>query len=184
MPLSAAADRRPIHTRRIACQGYLRDDGMWDFEGRLSDTKTYPFESEWRGDVAAGEAIHDMLVRLTVDENFIIRGVEACSDSTPYPPCQEVPPTLSALVGESIGHGWSRTVRKLVGGRGGCTHMTELLGRMGTVCFQTIYPYRAAQRGEEARPKEPLLMNSCHAYRDDGPLIAKHYPEHHVAAGD
>ncbi len=185
MPLSPATERELIHTRRIECHGYRRRDGLWDIEGRLLDTKAHAFENDWRGVVAPGEAVHDMSIRLTVDDEFVVRGVEAVTDASPYSICPEVAPTLRALEGAKIGRGWSRALRRLVGGRDGCTHLTELLGRMATACFQTIYPYRAAhQRVAPVADARPPLLNSCHAYRDDGPVIAKHYPEFRAAAGD
>ncbi len=33
MQLSNASKRKHIHTRRIECLGYERDDGLWDIEG-------------------------------------------------------------------------------------------------------------------------------------------------------
>ena len=55
MPLPAATPREPIHTRRIECQGFLRQDGLWDIEGRLTDGKTYSFKNEYRGEVKVGD---------------------------------------------------------------------------------------------------------------------------------
>jgi len=54
MPLPAATPREPIHTRRIEMQGYLRQDGLWDIEGRLTDGKSYAFKNDYRGEVKVG----------------------------------------------------------------------------------------------------------------------------------
>src|SRR5690606_35863619 len=67
MPLSPAVPRRHIHTRRIECRGYLREDGLWDIEAWLEDSKTYAFDNETRGEVQPGGPVHDMVARLTVD---------------------------------------------------------------------------------------------------------------------
>src|SRR5690348_7059853 len=99
MPLSPAAPRQPIHTRTIALNGYRRDDGLWDIEGHLTDVKSYGFESEWRGEVKAGQPIHDMWLRLTVDDHLTIRAVEAVTDSSPYRVCPEITPNFQRLVG-------------------------------------------------------------------------------------
>src|SRR3970282_2145791 len=40
MPLPNPAPRRLMHTRAIECTGYERDDGLWDIEAHLTDTKT------------------------------------------------------------------------------------------------------------------------------------------------
>ena len=72
MPLTTAASRKLIHTRDIRCQGYKRDDGLWDIEGQITDTKSYSFDNQDRGRVGAGTPVHNMLVRLTVDDNLIV----------------------------------------------------------------------------------------------------------------
>ena len=48
MPLSTAAPRKPIHTREIRYTGYEREDGQFDIEAHMTDTKTYPFANDWR----------------------------------------------------------------------------------------------------------------------------------------
>ena len=47
MPLSAPAAREPLHRRQIDITGYIRDDGLWDIEGHLLDTKAYDTDSRW-----------------------------------------------------------------------------------------------------------------------------------------
>ena len=42
MPLPPAAPRKNMHTRDIQCCGYERADGLWDIEGHLVDTKSFP----------------------------------------------------------------------------------------------------------------------------------------------
>ena len=44
MPLPPPAPRAPQHTRTTVFNGYRRDDGLWDIEGELRDTKSVPFE--------------------------------------------------------------------------------------------------------------------------------------------
>jgi hypothetical protein len=184
MPLSTAADRERIHTRTIECAGFLRADGLWDIEGVLRDTKTYGYKNQWRGEVEPGEPVHHMAIRMTVDDDFVIRDIEAASDATPYQVCPDAAPGLAVLKGENIGRGWSRTVRRLVGNIKGCTHLNELLGRMATAAYQTIYPYRMRDRetGKITSGKPPPVLNTCHAWRDDGPVIRDYYPE--FFAGD
>ena len=84
MPLSAPAPRESLHTRQIDCRGYRREDGLWDIEAHLTDVKSYEIKSEWRGKVAPGEPVHDMWVRLTLDDNLCIQTIETASDSTAW----------------------------------------------------------------------------------------------------
>ena len=48
MPLSAPVARQHLHTRRVTCTGYFRDDGLFDIEGQITDEKTYEHDNEWR----------------------------------------------------------------------------------------------------------------------------------------
>ncbi|HRJ60347.1 MAG TPA: DUF2889 domain-containing protein, partial [Azospirillaceae bacterium] len=140
MPLSTPAPRQPIHARDILCRGYRRDDGLWDIEGWLSDTKDYGFETYERGMIAAGDRIHGMWLRLTLDDDFTVRGVEAVTDDSPYRGCPSITPNFQRLLGLTVGAGWNRAVKERLSGVHGCTHLVEMLGPLATVAFQTIYP--------------------------------------------
>jgi hypothetical protein len=37
--------RTPLHTRAITFRGYAREDGLWDLEGELHDSKHYDYDS-------------------------------------------------------------------------------------------------------------------------------------------
>lgn len=41
MAFNPAAPREAYHTRTISCQGWRRQDGDWDVEGRMVDTKPF-----------------------------------------------------------------------------------------------------------------------------------------------
>ena len=66
-----------MHTRRVEYRGFRRDDGLWDIEGDLLDTKPYAFEIEGEGEWAPGEPIHQMSIRVTLDEAMVIRELGA-----------------------------------------------------------------------------------------------------------
>ena len=57
MPLSPPAPREVLHDRRIECAGYHREDGLWDIEGHIVDTKPFDFETSFRGAVTAGTPV-------------------------------------------------------------------------------------------------------------------------------
>lgn len=180
MPLSPPAPRKLIHTRTITCRGHERDDGLWDIEGHLVDTKTYDMPSEDRdgGTIKAGEHLHEMWLRLTVDTDLLVHAVEAVTDHGPYSVCPDITPSFRKLEGLSIKPGWTMKTRQLLGGVNGCTHLVELLGPVATTAFQTVYASRVKRdqaRGHHARP---VLINSCHAYSESGPLVQKRFPQY------
>lgn len=183
MPLPPAAPREHLHTRQIEIRGYQRADGLWDIEGHITDTKTYPFSNEFRGQVTPGMALHEMWIRLSVDDHFVVRQVAAATDGSPYRICPEAAPNFRVLEGERIGPGWNRRVKELLGNTQGCTHIVELLPQMATVAFQTIRAYRrtrksAHQDGGTQDPKErgPQL-NSCYAWSTEREVVKRWLPQ-------
>ncbi|MCX8134426.1 MAG: DUF2889 domain-containing protein [Roseococcus sp.] len=184
MPLSAPAPRTLEHLRDIALRGYLREDGLVDIEAHLTDTKTYGFPSEDRGEVKPGEPIHGMWVRMTVNEDMVIVACEAASDHTPFAVCPGAAPNFARLAGLTIGPGFNRAVNERVGGVAGCTHLREVLAQMATVAFQTLWPLRRrrqqAERAAEAAgapKKRPALLGTCFAYAPDSPVVRRKWPE-------
>ena len=187
MPLSDPGVRRQhYHTRAIEVQGFFREDGLWDIEGHMRDTKTYTFNNHDRGDIHAGEPIHDMLLRITIDDTMLIVGAEASTESSPYSICGEIAPAYEKLIGLRIGAGFHREVKKRLGRDSGCTHLTELLYPMATVCYQTAYASRRKAREDFGLPPDPPQdktdqkpghLDSCHAMRLDGPVVQKAWPQ-------
>lgn len=189
MSLSSPAPRRHMHTRRILCEGFQRDDGMWDIEASIVDTKTYEVEEPFRGVRAPGTHVHDMQVRLTIDDDMVVHAIEVVSNEAPYDPCFTVAPSFQGLVGAKIGAGWRRAVNEAVGGTKGCTHIKELLFPMATVAYQTLgsWPKRRKdgstrllqlETDPEASAKPLYFLNGCRAWATDGPVVERLYPLH------
>lgn len=194
MPLSPPVGRQHLHTRRVTCQGFFREDGLWDIEGRIADDKTYEHGNEWRGPLKPGDLVHDMSIRLTLDHKFTIVDVEAVTDSSPYSICGEVAPDFRKLIGLRIGGGFHREVRARLGGVHGCTHIVELLGPVATTAFQTMSsgkarelnrahgertgnaPKPASADAPKPRPK-PSVIDTCHAWAADGPVVKRWAPD-------
>lgn len=177
MPLSPPAPRKHLHTRTVECRGYQREDGLWDIDGHLVDTKTYGFHNRDRGEVPPGVPVHEMWLRLTIDDRMLIHAVEAATDHAPYAMCPDITPHFEALAGLTIGPGFHREVHKRVGGVRGCTHLVELLRPLATTAFQTLV--RARQREEttaEGAPRRPMFLDSCHAHASDSPVVKMRWP--------
>ena len=181
MPLSPPVPRQPHHTRTIECSGYRRDDGLWDIEGHLVDTKPYEVPTDDRV-VPAGEPMHEMWIRLTVDLDLTVHGVEAVTDWGPYHGCGSITPAFQQLEGLSIRSGWTLKVRELLGGVRGCTHLVELLGPVATTAFQTVYAARERVHPAGSDGRRPGLIDSCHMYAVDGPIVKRRWPTFHIAA--
>lgn len=189
MPLSPAAERRPVHTRTIECRGYRRADGLWDIEGHLADVKSYAFLNACRGAIEPGDPLHAMALRLTVDDTLVIRDAEASSDKVPYQLCPAITPAFKKLVGLTIGSGFRRQVMSRLGGIEGCTHLVELVWPVATTAFQTIYPILARETGElpagdgTAARGRPAILNTCHVYATDSEVVRRYWPDYYRGDG-
>ena len=161
MPLSPPIGRQHLHTRRVVCQGFFRDDGLWDIEGRITDEKTYDHSNEWRGALGPGDFVHDMSIRLTLDHKFTIVDVEAVTDKSPYQICGDIAPDFKKLIGLRIGGGFHRAVRERLGGVHGCTHIVELLGPVATTAFQTVSSGKARELNRAHRAKGGDAGQAC-----------------------
>lgn len=176
--LSKAVPRAQIHSREIRCRGFRRADGLWDVEGLLEDTKTYSFANHDRGSIESGEPIHRMQIRLTVDDDLIVRAVEAVTEAGPFAVCNAITPVFATLAGLRIGPGWRRAVLERMGGVRGCTHLTDLLlGPMTTTALQTVAPAREQREQPATGGRRPALIDSCHALAADGPVVERRWPE-------
>lgn len=183
MALTPPAPRRHMHTRRIVCEGFKRDDGLWDIEARIIDTKTYGYIEPIRGNREPGDHVHDMSVRLTLTPDMIVHAIEVSMNDTPYGTCAQAVPAYQGLVGRKVGQGWRRAVQECVGGTRGCTHVRELLFPMATVAFQTIGGWAEGDNTDGVQThtddtEMPYFLDGCKAWARDGEMVAKLYPLH------
>ena len=139
-------ERELAHKRQIKLNGYVRADGLFDIEAELTDHKTYSFPSDFRGEVTPDLPVHHMIVRVTITKERMITAAEAITVTGPYPVCPKANAVFTEIVGLQIGPGWRRKVQAAIGGRHGCTHITELLGPVATVAYQTLYGHEARER--------------------------------------
>jgi hypothetical protein len=177
MPLPrSAATRRLRHRRQIDVQVFARDDGLWDVDARLADVKTVDAELP-SGRRAAGDPIHDLLLRLVVDRELTIVDAGAESIAVPYAgACDEHGDAYGRLAGLNLMHGFRQALRERVGGVLGCTHVTELAQVLPTAVVQAFAGDVIDTRGDAADAARPFQIDRCHALRSDGPTVLRHYP--------
>ena len=185
-----ASQRELLHKRDFQFAGYLRADGHYDIEGRMTDRKNYAFPNDWRGEIAVDEPLHDMRVCVTLDEEFRILDIVTETAAGPFEICPAITPAFAALKGVRIGRGWGALLKEKFGGVQGCTHHVELLRTLATVAFQTIYGQQQRRRreqgsvppgehGEKSGGKRPGFIDTCHALAADGPVVKESWPEFH-----
>ncbi len=161
-----------MHTRSVEYRGFQREDGLWDIEGELKDTKPYRFvipeERTWEPE----EAIHHMLIRVTIDDAMVIRDIVVDMDSFPHETCPQAIPPMQRFIGETLGRGWRQTIQRHLGGIQGCTHMRELLFNLATAAFQS--------KSGSFQPADPQLppsfLGQCLTWDFSGPVVERLYP--------
>lgn len=175
MPLSpSSVPRRRLHTREISFEGYLREDGAYEIEACITDVKDVDFQLA-SGLRRGGDPVHDMSVRVIFDRNYVITGVEACSDWVPYPgSCDTIGPAYERMVGLSLMHGFRHALRERLGGIEGCTHITEMLGGLPTAAVQL----RAGEVRETdgIDGNKPFQLDRCHALATTAETVRRYYP--------
>jgi hypothetical protein len=151
---SAAPERQLKHRRSIEVNIYARGNGLWEVDAEISDIKTHatPLAGGLR---PAGEPIHDMLLRVVVDERFNVVEAGSQTRAMPYPGhCDDLNDVYRRLVGLNLLKGFRRDVNQRLGG-----------------VIDT--------REDSASDSEPPQIDRCHALRRDGPVVQMFYPRWH-----
>ncbi|WP_114090629.1 DUF2889 domain-containing protein [Thalassospira profundimaris] len=182
MPLPESVSRTHHHVRRFAFDSFSRTDGLWDLEGRLTDSKTFDYYDLRRGKIDPGGFIHDIAVRVTIDEEMTVRDIVASLDAAPFRLCQGGGANLSALVGQNLAKGWRKHVNEALAGASGCAHIREMLLAIPTVAFQTlgtVWENRDRPEGMNTHTltERPFYLGGCSALAPDGAVVKTHYPQ-------
>jgi hypothetical protein len=174
MPLPPPrAERRLLHRRSVKMDGFKRADGLWDIEARLVDSKDHPYPMS-SGLRQAGEAVHDMSVRVTIDSTMTILEVVACTDAAPYMgACETILPDYSKIVGLNLFRGFLKAVKELFGNTRGCAHVSELLMFLPTVALQT---FASEVLDNDDSGAQPFHLDRCHALVLHSETVRRYYP--------
>lgn len=182
--VSSETERELVHTRQITCRAFRLKNGWLEIEATLTDEKGQLVAFRSRPPVQPGAHMHSMALTLTIDSDYLIQDVRASTLVAPWAMCGGTDDAYRKLIGLRIGPGFSRQVKKLLGGIEGCTHVTELVAQAANTYMQASWPDRIARQMTVASdprqwPDKSTLgfVNHCHAWRADGETIRQEYPE-------
>jgi len=165
-------ERIRMHQRRISFDGFKRNDGLWDIEARLVDTKDQDFNLS-SGMRRRGEAIHEIGVRVTIDNTMTVIGVASSADATPFKgSCERILPDYSKIIGLNLFDGFLKTVKEMFGGTRGCTHVSELLMSLPTAALQTF----TSEGNITDSDQRPFQLDRCHALSSNSDVVLRYYP--------
>lgn len=172
MPLSPAQPRALAHTRSVNYQGFQREDGLWDIEGHMRDTKPMVFEIPGEHTWPPNEPIHDMHIRVTVDTNLVVMAIEVSMNDVPHGECPKASAPMQKMVGSCMARGWRKSIDLHLGNEQGCTHLRELLFNLATAAFQSIQGTFAVKDLNIPPPH----LGRCLAWGFNSPLVERRYP--------
>ena len=168
--------RKAAHSRTIHLQAYERQDGLWDLEALIEDLKAEPFTSP-ASHFDCGVPIHLMAMRITINQNMDVLEAEASMQRMPFSTiCPEAEVSVERLVGANLLKGFRKEISKRIPSYERCSHLSELATLLPTLAVQTMMPRRNASEENNPSAPRPLKIGGCHAWREDGPLVLKYYP--------
>jgi hypothetical protein len=168
--------RRLLHRRALDVQVFARDDGLYEVEAELIDTKARDI-SLAGGLRRAGEPVHHMVLRLVVDAQLNVRGASSETLWMPYVgACDQHGDAYERLVGLNLLKGFRLGVKDRLAGIKGCTHLTELCQVLPTAVIQAFAGIVIDTREGDGSGQPPFQIDKCHALRSDGAVVQTHYP--------
>ncbi len=177
MSLPELVARIPLHKRSVTVEVFERADGLWDLDAELIDTKAYTFPLSNGSEHLAGQPVHHMLLRITVNSDYLIVDAGVHYKAAPYAVCDTIAQSYQKLIGLNLIRGFRHEVRARLAGKHGCTHVTELTNVLPTAAIQGIAArQRRFERGQEQETR-PFYIDGCHALRADGVVVREHYPK-------
>ena len=175
MPLPVSeVERELTHTRRVRYEGYKRRDGLFDIEAHLSDAKNHDYHL-MTGIRRAGQPIHDMWLRITIDRSFTILDAVATLEAVPYPGgCETIAPAYKKLIGLNLIRNFRKKTKEQLGSVQGCTHLTEMLAGLPTAAIQT---FAGEMKEEREDGSKPFQIDQCHSLESTSETVRKWYPK-------
>ena len=165
-----------IQGRRIDITSYECDDTHIIVCGELHDRRlvpTYTIDNHQRPPAS----VHRMRICMKVTtRTMAIEEIEAELPAIPHDECADMHHTVEAIKGLTLSPGFTAEVKKRIGGRKGCIHLTTLLLAMAPAALQGYWvhndrdPNRRRLTGEHL---EQYLVDTCRVWRREGALVEK-----------
>ncbi len=179
---SGGVRRELLHTRTVDYRGFSRSDGLWEMEAELKDVKTHPLGLYERGQVPPQEPIHHMVMRVVIDDDFVVRAIDARMVHQPLAECSQAIPPMQGMLGACMRRGWRQSIESALGQTRGCAHLRELLMNLATATFQTVPAGQVLRQGivhdkpeiQDGQP--PFQLDRCVTWDVNGTAVARHYP--------
>ncbi len=165
-----------IHTRDLNLTTYPHTNGKIIVHGVLKDQRYIPV-FDVTGEIKNPGIIHHLDVKLLIASDPLrIELAQATMHHVPMAECQTTLDTIEGLNGIEIKSGFSGKIRKLMGGKKGCTHLCHLITVMGQ---EIVHGWLTEKRKNNSPlPKDietlnesNFLIDSCRMWTKNGPKM-------------
>jgi hypothetical protein len=164
-----------IHERAFFIKIFEIDKDRILVQGLLADERFYPSYIYSLRQIVEPCVLHRMKVSLKLLlPKLVIEYAEIQMPIVPNAMCRDIETLAPKLVGLQLTQGFKAKVKNILGGKIGCIHIRNMISFMESAAIQGSYTYYNRLR-EDGKVKhsdldDSLLINSCHMWRDDGPL--------------
>ena len=176
MKLLNECKERKIQNRNIDIASYECGDDHIVVCGELRDRRmisTVAFDGKTRPPTT----VHHMRICIKVStRSLTIEEIEAELPETPHDECAAMHRTLAGIKGLTLSPGFTAKVKRQLGGRQGCIHLTTLLLAMAPAALQGFWVHndRKPERRRVSRElMDQYLIDTCWVWRREGPLVKK-----------
>jgi len=169
-------NKEKIHTRDIQLATYPHTHSRVIVHGVLTDRR-YVRVFDVTGEALAPGIIHHMDVKLLITPDpLTIEDFQAQMIQVPLTKCRTTLDTMEKLKGLEIKSGFSKSIRSIMGGKKGCTHLCQLVIAMGQEIVQGFLTLKRKDNSfmpkdlDDLREKK-FLIDSCRMWTGQGPKI-------------
>jgi hypothetical protein len=163
--------KKLVHTRKISMRTSDLGDRTIEVEGDLIDHR---YRRGHHVPSGGSELVHHMVIRLKIKgPAMFIEQAEATMPHHPREECPVVLPWIRKLEGLRIAPGFTMKVKRVIGGKNGCAHLTSLIIAMGESAVQGYWAAYGVEKGREHGREQDLkqFINTCFLWREDGPMV-------------
>jgi hypothetical protein len=172
-----------IHNRNLDISSHIVDDAHILITGELKEKNLITIY-ERSGERIEPNIFHHMKIQLLIKISELkIVDLNVKMPGTPHDDlCREMKNSLEGIKGLVIAPGFTSKIKKIAGGVKGCVHLTTLLLSMAPAALQGYWIFESRTEQRNGEPKfeiEKYLIDTCWAWRKDGPLAGTFIKQNH-----
>ncbi len=164
-----------VHTRTMEMSTHAVDASRMLCTGHFRDVRLKP-STGFNGRLFEAGDLHNLQIHVLLKlPGLVIEDIEVAINTVPMDDCNSLAHSLDAVIGISIGRGFTGAIKNAAGGTRGCTHLVHLLTTMAPAILQGYWALLDTESRKSgalvhgrAASGTVFLKDSCHAWREEG----------------